>query len=337
MKNGKTFEEFEAVATKILEAKLSEYDPWIYRYYHSLQSTAGVKQYVRYLEGKLAFAGVDVKGLAVLDAGCGFGLALVLLGILGAREMHGFDLYDNMVNTIRSYEKLLPDHLAKRLKVEQADASKMPYESARFDLVTSIEAISHYLDEDAFLREAHRVLKPGGMLLISDGNNERNPSVRRDTIEIWDAFEQGEVGQHVHGHVIEMPFVKKRERLIREQYPKLADEAVLALARGTSGLTRDQILQHCDTHLATGELPSGVYERGTIPVDPIKGDVIERLFDPYELAKRIERLGFRTRVTGYWGGASGKPHLVAANKALSMMGPLTISTAGEFRIAAQKL
>ena len=34
--------------------------------------------------------------------------------------------------------------------------------------------------------------------------------------------------------------------------------------------------------------------------------MIERLFDPYLLGKRLVQLGFDVRVSGYWGGASGQ-------------------------------
>lgn len=327
---------FTEISQTIINARLSEYDPWIYRYYKSLETPAGVSKYVRHMRGIIDFAQMDVKGKAVLDAGCGFGLSLVLLGIMGAEKLCGFDLYENMVNTVNSYKKLLPDGLDKRMQVEQADAAAMPYEDNQFDLVISIEAVSHYLDNEAFLTEAHRVLKPGGVLLITDGNNGRNPTIRQNTAQIWEAFEHGEEGQELFGHIIEVPFVLKRERFIKEKYPQLDDQDVAELAKGTSGLTRDDIINRCESFLANGEKPNQYYKLGDLPVDPIKCDVIERLFDPYELAKELEDIGFRTRVTGYWGGASGKPHLRLANSVLSKLSYFTISTAQEFRIAARK-
>lgn len=336
MSDGKAFQEFADIATKVLEAKLDDYDPWIYRYHHSFRTRAGLDEYVRYQLGKLKFAGVNIEGLTVLDAGCGFGMSLVLMGILGAREMCGFDLYGNMVDTVLAYRGLLPESLAAKLEVERADAAAMPYEENRFDLLLSVEAISHYLDVDAFLKEAHRVLKPGGTLLITDGNNVRNSGIKRDTLEIWEAFEQGSKGQQIHGHTVEMPFLNKRQQLIRELQPELADDEVLALARGTAGMIRDQIIAVLDRHARSGEKPDSRYKVGDLPVDPIKCDVIERLFDPYELAGQIESHGFRAKVSGYWGGAKGKPHVVLANSILSALSPMTISTAPEFRIVARK-
>src|SRR3546814_14268249 len=50
------------------------------------------------------------------------------------------------------------------LKV-QAD-SPLPYPAASFDVVLSFQVIEHVLDDDAYLREARRILKPGGTLVV---------------------------------------------------------------------------------------------------------------------------------------------------------------------------
>jgi hypothetical protein len=63
---------------------------------------------------------------------------------------------------------------------------------------------------------------------------------------------------------------------------------------------------------------------------------MERLFDPFELGRRIERHGFRVKVRGYWGGASGRRSLRAANAMLAALTPITMRTARAFRIAAYK-
>jgi SAM-dependent methyltransferase len=43
----------------------------------------------------------------------------------------------------------------------------LPFRSGAFDVVVTLETIEHVLDPDALLEEAHRVLAPGGTLVLS--------------------------------------------------------------------------------------------------------------------------------------------------------------------------
>jgi SAM-dependent methyltransferase len=50
------------------------------------------------------------------------------------------------------------------------DRSPLPYADAQFDAVTCSEVIEHLENFRALLREAHRVLKPGGVLVLTTPN-----------------------------------------------------------------------------------------------------------------------------------------------------------------------
>jgi len=95
----------------------------------------------------------------ILDAGCGTGLNLKISQDLG--KTFGFDFEEE---ALRYCQK----RGLKRLV--RADVQRMPYKSGSFDLVFILDILSHRTivsDLDA-LRDAYRVLKRGGILLVSE-------------------------------------------------------------------------------------------------------------------------------------------------------------------------
>jgi SAM-dependent methyltransferase len=325
--------ELAAVVHDALEARLPEYDPWFYRYCGSLASAEGVEKYLRHKTDLLDFAGIDPCGARILDAGAGFGLTLVVLASLGATLAQGIEFHGPMVRTARAYMPRLPAHFRNRIAIDEGNVMAMPYPDDSFDAVLSVEAISHYRDVEAALQEMRRVLRPGGVIAVSDGNNGLNPATRRKTREIWDAFELGTSSGRVHGHNVEHVYQRERQDFIEREFPEVPAEK---MARRTFAMTFPEIREACVLYERDEVYPESVYDGSVVPVNPADGQVIERLFDPYELGRQFEELGFSVRVSGYWGGASGRRSLRLANAILSRFSRLTIYSARGFLIAAAK-
>ena len=114
------------------------------------------------------FAKKYCAGKSVLDVACGAGYGSALLAEVAASVI-GADIDEETVNYARSSYRR--DNLAYRVE----DAQALSFESASFDSVVSFETIEHLSDIPRYLNEVQRVLKLGGMYVVS------TPKVRRTT------------------------------------------------------------------------------------------------------------------------------------------------------------
>jgi SAM-dependent methyltransferase len=102
-----------------------------------------------------------VKGKDVLEAACGAGTGLGYLAREGASVVGG-DIEDRNLRVAQETYKGRP-----RITIERFDAQKIPFPDRSFDVVVLFEAIYYLPDAESFVREAYRVLRPEGLLLIS--------------------------------------------------------------------------------------------------------------------------------------------------------------------------
>jgi len=105
----------------------------------------------------------EIKGLDVLDAGCGEGRSSRHLARKGAK-VTGVDISAAMIAQAKSRETEEPYGIDFKL-ASCADLKMFP--DARFDLVTSFMALMDTPQLVAVLGEFHRVVKPGGKIAIA--------------------------------------------------------------------------------------------------------------------------------------------------------------------------
>jgi ubiquinone/menaquinone biosynthesis C-methylase UbiE len=106
-------------------------------------------------------------GGSVLDIGCGPGhVPLMLVAMLPEAEVLGVDLSKEMLR-IAEEHRAASAH-AERVRFQLGDAKGLEFPDGSFDTVCSNTILHHIPDPVPFLREAGRVLRPGGALLIRD-------------------------------------------------------------------------------------------------------------------------------------------------------------------------
>lgn len=103
------------------------------------------------------------KGSRVLDAGCGEGNVAFYLSERHSLKASGIDLLDFNINAARKSAAHKQD---TQIDFQVGSYMKLPYQDDTFDGVYTMETLVHAPDYRQALKEFHRVLKPGGKLVL---------------------------------------------------------------------------------------------------------------------------------------------------------------------------
>jgi SAM-dependent methyltransferase len=130
-------------------------DPALYEQHYRLEDThwwfLGRRRLV--LNELTRYAGT--RAGRILDLGCGTGGMLPHLTTLG--DALGLDSADEAALACRR----------RGVPFVKGWGSQLPFRDAAFDAVTALDVIEHVPDDAGLLREIRRVLRPGGLLLVT--------------------------------------------------------------------------------------------------------------------------------------------------------------------------
>jgi SAM-dependent methyltransferase len=105
------------------------------------------------------------RNASTVEAGTGGGRILVEMSKLGFTSLAGFDFVPELVAQARRADP------TGQIRFEVADATRLDFPDARFDQVLCLQqllsAIEDAGDRERLIREAHRILRPGGVALVS--------------------------------------------------------------------------------------------------------------------------------------------------------------------------
>ncbi|HEY4959450.1 MAG TPA: class I SAM-dependent methyltransferase [Terriglobales bacterium] len=126
----------------------------------------------------------DVRGLRVLDYGCGFGKLGMYLSLCGA-QVWGFDLSSPAIETANQVAR----RYGLTAQFEQMDAEDLRYADGSFDLIIGFGVLHHVIKYPRAGAQLFRVLAPGGRAIFHETlwDNPLINLARRFTSEHADA------------------------------------------------------------------------------------------------------------------------------------------------------
>ena len=201
-------------------------------------------------------------GLRILETACGTGI--VTERLLARLDGHGTvvatDLNDAMLAHARARTGERPD-----LEWQRADATALPFPAGSFDAVVCQFGLMFFPDKAAGIREAFRVLRPGGRYLFN----------------VWDAIEHNSIARITHQTVAAF-FPSDPPQFYRVPFG-FHDGAVISRLledAGFEAITSEVVEK-------VGASPSAEdAARGLIDGNPISAEIMHRRPDALEDIKR---------------------------------------------------
>ncbi len=145
---------------------------------------------------------LDLTNKKVLDLACGSGgLSRKLKARFPSAAILGVDFNPRAIAYAKKKDKGI-----KGLSYRTADAQQLPLKDASVDVVIGLDMLDHVPDYNKCLSEIHRVLRPGGDLVLTVENHHSLwPLVER----LWDTFGDGRDYGNVHVIHFTPPTFKK--------------------------------------------------------------------------------------------------------------------------------
>src|SRR5215475_2407127 len=133
-----------------------------------LESRAQIPRFVEIRENYFTKIGLPLAG-RMLDLGCGTGAVSRAIasrpGFVGT--VVGSDLSAKLIDTAKD---ITAKSGLKNIEYCQADGQGSAAHDGQYDLVLAHTVISHVADTAAFVREAIRLARPGGRIILHDGD-----------------------------------------------------------------------------------------------------------------------------------------------------------------------
>ncbi|HMV26039.1 MAG TPA: class I SAM-dependent methyltransferase [bacterium] len=270
------------------------YEKYFDRKINTMSSVSKLNRKLLAWDTILRYHGIDLENKKVLVVGCGAGWECVYMYAMGAKEVVGLEVMEMFVKGMEKMFPILGLHPTVKPILQDIHTYSL---DSYYDLILTVDAISHMYDHKLFLSSCFKLLAPNGSLLIIDDNNALNYRRRKEVANIWESWEKygldlkSNDGKTMHINSYE----QDRYEYIVERFPELSKEAK-SLAERTANFNRQQIDNAILKYKKTGIMPNSVYRRGVMAYDSKYDMPKEKQFNPYTLAHEIRSARFENAI-----------------------------------------
>ena len=228
----------------------------------------------------------DVQGLFGIDIGCGEGHNTRLVAKRGARLV-GIDIAEVFIQ----YAKEMEQNESLGIEYCVATAVELPFSNSSFDFATAVMSLMDIPETDHALKEAFRVIKPGGFLQFSithpcfdtpHRRNLRNEQGLAYAIEVGDYFRNlnGDIGEWLFSAAPselkqQLPrFKVPRFTRTVSQWFNLLVRTGFVIERVEEPRPSDEIVRECPAIQDTQVVAYFLHVLARKPSQPDSGDII---------------------------------------------------------------
>ncbi len=126
------------------------------------------------------------QGMTVIDLGCGSGAftTFVARAVGEQGKVYAVDIQPAMLQQLERKLAKAENQDIRNIELKQASAYGLPFEDETIDLVYMVTVLQEIPDRARALREIRRVLKPGGILAVTEFLPDPDYPLRSTTIKI---------------------------------------------------------------------------------------------------------------------------------------------------------
>ena len=141
------------------------------------------------------------RGMSILEIGCGSGAFTIDAARAVGPEgtVHALDVQSEMLDQLRRKLSSPENADVSNIVAHQADAYHLPFDDGSLDLVYMVTVLSEIPDQARALDEFMRVLRPGGILAVSEWLFDPDYPLSREVVRR--GTEAGYALQGVHGNL----------------------------------------------------------------------------------------------------------------------------------------